>query len=155
MTSRFSTSQQVQAPVDRVWELVVDPQIQEELTRRTGAVEARCRMGEAVGGRLRLEIDVVDGRVAGVPHRSTLEMDWDVEQRLCRWSRRDHNFGERVRASGTTRLVAEEGGCRVDEQGEVEVSIPVLGRKIERKVVQKMEAAAPIRARFWEEEATR
>ena len=107
----------------------------------------------ALGDRLRTVVTTAEPAMQGATvHRATLEATWDLRTRSCRWVRQDHTFGDRVRAEGTTAVEPrDDGTCTVVERGKIDVRIPVMGKKIARKVVASMEELAPRKAAFWEQ----
>ena len=151
MAKTYRTDERVPAPAADVLRLLVDAGEQEALLRHLGTPEVRCDVGEEIGGRVRVTVDTTEPAMMGAgSHRATLEMDWDLEARSCTWVRRDHTFGERVKARGTTRVEADgDSACRVIEEGEIDVSIPVVGRRISKAVIGRIVDQAPRKAAWW------
>ncbi len=151
MAVTFRTEQRVAGPADEVLRLMVERETHEALLRELGSVvESYSEEGD--GDRVRVEVTTADPALKGAgTHRATLESVWDLPSRSCRWSRKDHTFGDRVRATGRTAVEPiDDGTCRVVETGEIDVQAPVIGKKIARTVASKMEDLAPRKAAFWE-----
>jgi len=152
MALDFHTEQRVRGSADEVLALMVDQETHEALLRHLGStIEEYAR--EEDGDRLRTVVTTAEPAMQGATvHRATLEATWDLRTRSCRWVRQDHTFGDRVRAEGTTAVEPrDDGTCTVVERGKIDVRIPVMGKKIARKVVASMEELAPRKAAFWEQ----
>jgi hypothetical protein len=151
MAYHFRTEVSVGASADRALTLMIDPRGQEELLRSLGTPEVQAETTRPREGVARVVIHTAEPAMKGAgTHRARLEMEWDLGARTCRWVRHDLSFGERVQASGTTRVVEDGEGCRVIDEGDIEVKVPVIGRAIARKVVAIMEELAPRKAAWWE-----
>jgi hypothetical protein len=151
MAHHFRTEQTVRASAARTLALMIDPRGQEDLLRSLGTPEVQAEISHPRDGVAHVVIHTAEPAMKGAgTHRATLEMDWELATRVCRWVRHDHTFGERVLASGTTRIVEDGEACRVIDEGEIEVKVPVIGRAIARKVVSLMEEMAPRKATWWE-----
>jgi hypothetical protein len=150
MAHRFHTDQRVRASAERTLELMIDPRGQEQLLRSLGTPEVEAELTYPRDGVAHVVIHTAEPAMKGAgTHRATLEMDWELATRTCRWVRHDHSFGERVQASGVTRIVEEGEHCRVVDEGSIEVKVPVIGRAIAKKVVSLMEEMAPRKAAWW------
>ncbi len=152
MGATFRSANPVGVPATEVVQRMVDPGEQDAIARRFGATDVRCTCEERGDGRLFIELYTEEpSRQGRGSERCTIEMDWDLGSRTCRWIRRDHNHGDRVRVAGTLR-VEMEGPDRsvIREQGEIEIGYPILGRRIARKVAKAMERRAPEKAAYWE-----
>ncbi len=150
MAHRFHTDERIDASAERTMALMIDPRGQEELLRSLGTPEVRAELSHPREGVAHVVIHTAEPAMKGAgTHRATLEMDWELATRTCRWVRHDHSFGERVQASGVTRIVEEGEHCRVVDEGSIEVKVPVIGRAIAKKVVSLMEEMAPRKAAWW------
>lgn len=152
MALSYRTEQRVAGSADLVLGLMVDQQTHEELLGSMGT-KVESYSAHKDGDRLHTVVTTAEPAMQGATtHRSTLEATWDLPARTCTWSRRDHTFGDRVRAEGRTVVEPRpDGTCTVVETGEIDVRVPVIGKKIMRKVVDGMKEAAPRKAAFWEQ----
>ncbi|MDP7114328.1 MAG: hypothetical protein QGH45_20325 [Myxococcota bacterium] len=152
MGASFSSASPIGAAAGEVVRRMVDPGEQDAIARRFGATDVRCSREERGGDRLLIELYTEEpSRKGRGTERCTIEMEWDISSRTCRWIRRDHNHGDRVRVAGTLRVEMDgEGRSVIREQGEVEIGYPILGRRLARKVAGALERRAPEKAAYWE-----
>ncbi len=73
---------------------------------------------------------------------TTTMVTWDRKQRTSRWVYSGPH-DKRVRVWGGTTITAEGDGCRVRTRLEVEIKIPLVGRKIEDLVIRGTEQHWP------------
>ncbi len=152
MGASFRSSTRVDAPAEEIVRRMVDPGEQDAISRRFGASDVRCSREDRGPDRLHIELYTEEpARQGGGVDRCTIEMDWDLRSRTCRWVRKDHNHGDRVRVAGTLRVeMADDGASVIREQGEIAIGFPILGKRIARKVARAMERRAPEKAAYWE-----
>ncbi len=152
MARSYRTEQRIEGAADEVVRLMIDRETHDALLHSLGTTVEDYRE-ERDGDVVRTVVTTAEKAMQGATtHRATLETTWDLPARRCTWTRRDHTFGDRVRAEGRT--VVEPRGddaCAVIETGEIEVEVPLMGKRIERKVVEQMEQLAPRKAAFWTE----
>ena len=66
-----------------------------------------------------------------------------------RWTREFLDRGRMVSAEGTVHIeVLGKETCRRVEEGEISIRIPLLGRKLERKVIAHLEETHPEKTAF-------
>jgi hypothetical protein len=63
----------------------------------------------------------------------------DPARSILRWSVEVPAFGKRMTVAGMTRVEPDAGGCRRTIEGEVTVSVPLVGGKIERFVADDVQ----------------
>lgn len=66
---------------------------------------------------------------------TTTVVEWDCKQRSSSWVYSGPH-DKRVRVWGGTTITAEGDGCRIRTRLEVEIKIPLIGRKIEDLVIR-------------------
>lgn len=152
MTVTFRMSSRIGATADAVMHKMMECAEQEALSKRFGASAVQCKRVEDTERSVRIELTSEDpARKGGGTHRSTLHMAWDPTSHVCRWRREDHTHGDRVRTGGTMRLIDQlDGSCSVEEEGEIEIKLPILGKKIARKIAAALQKRQPEKCRWWE-----
>ncbi len=148
----FRSSSRVEVSAADLVRRMVDPEEQDAIARKFGATDVRCTCEDTGTDRLRVELYTEEpARQGGGVDRCTIEMDWDLRSRTCRWIRRDHTHGDRVRVAGTLRVEMAGGDTSViRETGEIAIGYPILGKRIAKKVAAAMERRAPEKASYWE-----
>lgn len=148
----FRSSSRVGVPAAVLVRRMVDPEEQDAVARKFGATDVRCTSEDAGPERLRIALYTEEpSRQGGGVDRCTIEMDWDLKSRTCRWVRRDHTHGDRVRVAGTLRVeMAGDQHSVIRETGEIAIGYPILGRRLAKKVASAMERRAPEKASYWE-----
>ncbi len=152
MTAKFERELRLDVPAERLLQLIIDPEFQQQQALDLGALEARCQRADLADGTVELVLHEKSSPKWGQSHRTTLTSRWDLSQLCSRWQRVVHGQEQRSRAEGSSRIIADDGeSCRLVMQGEVEVRVPVLGRKVERKVVEEIEAGREREQRYLEQ----
>jgi hypothetical protein len=151
MAKTYSFTDRFDADRDRVQELMTDPALREqEAVEIARALEAHCEVEEPREGLKRLVVHQKEyGRgMDGKKDESriedvTLTIDWDTDDYACTWTWSMASQKDRVRVNGSTKLLDDGGGCKVLEEGRVEVKVPMIGKMIEGKVVEGISRARP------------
>jgi len=153
MTARFRMTSTIDGTAEALMRKMMECAEQESLSRRFGATAVQCTQVEDSAQAVRIDLYAEEpARKGGGTHRSTLHMAWDPTSHVCRWWRQDHTHGDRVRTEGTMRLVDRAAGiCAVEEEGEIEIKLPILGKKIARKLAAALERRQPEKCRWWSE----
>jgi hypothetical protein len=76
------------------------------------------------------------------------EQTTDSSRHLSQWQVKVDGAGDKIKAHGTFCLRPAPGGCLRIIEGEVKVSIPLIGGKIEREVVNKLKSSYEKSAAF-------
>ena len=152
MTVTFRMTSRIGAPAEAVMRKMMECAEQEALSRQFGAAMVQCKRLEETERSVCIELYAEEpARKGAGTHRSTIHMAWDPATHVCRWRREDHTHGDRVRTEGIMRLVDQPGGCcAVDEEGEIEIKLPILGNKIAKKVAAALQKRQPEKCRWWE-----
>ncbi len=125
--------------------------------RHFGALEVHVRREDGPSG----PVFVVDKTEPGRgptgkkdpsrPEASTLTQRWDLAARSCTWELVNHKHRDRVKVHGTTTIEPDGEGARVVERGTIEIDVPFVGKKLEKKFCASIERKAPkFREFLWE-----
>ena len=123
------------------------------MERHLGSTVARCTRTDLDEHTVLIELysERPERKGSGV-NRGTIHMRFDLRRLECRWHREDHGHGDRVRTRGVMRLIPDgEGACAMVDEGEIEIRVPLLGRKLARKFAAAVERNQPVKARWWED----
>jgi len=123
--------------------ILTDPALLDRQHRLQGATAVDTH-SRREGAELILEVGLQEPRrtLRGVnrnrsdPARTVYR--WNLEQQTCVWRYRG-TWGERVRIEGSIRVLPADGGCRVDTDIRVEVSVPVIGSMIEKRIANEIQ----------------
>lgn len=144
---RFRREFELPAAADTVFELMKDPDFQ----RRKALSDPKCIgvevTSDARGGEVVIELRREAKPMWGDdPNTSTLTMTWPAsvaagQTRRGQWVHRQHGQEKRSASEGTVELqpLGSER-CKLVMEGFVEIRVPLLGRRIEKKVAKVMES---------------
>jgi hypothetical protein len=151
MAISFRMSNRIDADVDTVLQLMTTPSEQEAISAEYGATTSRCTRTDVSERRVKIDMyEEEPNRKQGGVLRSTIHMDFDLDARTCTWNREDHEYGKLVRTEGKMTLrPAGEGACTMDESGEIDIKIPILGKKMARKIASALERKHPSKCQWW------
>lgn len=152
----FELISEYHVPAKRLFDLVSAPAFQEAIAFRFGAFEASVTALEKKGDMIHMKIERADpgrdfagGLVRGKEERSIIIHDWNRKSLTSRWSRHYLNRGQLVTVEGTVCVEAKgEEACRLVERGIVDIKVPLLGRKLERKIIEALKEMQPKRVDF-------
>ena len=140
----------------RLFDMVRKPAFQEAMALRFGAIEANATIVERSGNIEQMRIERSDPRRdllgAFMPSRtesSVVLHDWNLDRLESRWSRHLLDRGKTVSVDGTVQVeVMGKDACRLVEAGQVTIRIPIIGRKLENKVIAELKKMLPARVDF-------
>ncbi|MDX9720299.1 MAG: DUF2505 family protein [Myxococcota bacterium] len=149
--ANFRCEGRIALSAEQVYSLMVSPDMQERVAKQFKAISAKAKVEERPKGPLlTLEVEEPARKGSGT-EKSTMRFDWDRAARACTWTREDHQHRDRVKVRGSLRLQAEkETVSRIIEEGEIEISIPLIGRVLAPKIAASIERKRPAVYAFWE-----
>ncbi len=141
MARSFSTSSQFDVSARVLFELYGDTTFQEDKAVHMGALSATATRREREDGRVEMTIEMLRPKHGGGgEERATMTMVLDPRTFGSTWKQVVHGYEERARVEGTSTVRAEgEQRCSLTIDGTIEIRIPLLGRMIERKIVDAIE----------------
>ncbi|EDM75017.1 hypothetical protein PPSIR1_16990 [Plesiocystis pacifica SIR-1] len=143
MATGFHTCARYDHPVAALVELLGDPRYHEALVESGGARRrAHARRLDPAAHLLRVVVDVWEPALhGGGESRRTMSFELDRGTLRAAWSQRIHGFERRVRAEGTTELIAlSPTACELHTRGRIELNIPMIGATLERRLRSQLEA---------------
>ena len=141
---RFTIEQELAAPLERVEAALVDPDYLERLSTlpklgRPTLVDRR-EDGDLVHQSIRFrfvgDLNAAVRRVVD-PERLTWVEESTLDRRthVTTWHIVPDHYERLLRASGTFRLTPQDEGTRRTAEGDLTVSVPLVGGKVERAIV--------------------
>lgn len=151
MAVKFVMSEPVAVAADRLMQQMILPEEHETLSKELGSTVATAtRTDEGRLTKIELYVEEPERRGGGTS-KATILMDFNRESGECHWIRKDHTHGDRVKTSGVMRIVSVgDAACEVQEEGEIDVAYPIVGKKIAKKIAAAMERNQAKKFRFWE-----
>ena len=147
---RFELHHRFHCTSDQMWDIVMDPAYQAEVDRVANITRTILEEKAGMDGPFR-RIRVVSGtklpvavqRVFGSETLEyTQEQRWKDRDRSMKWRVLLDRAADRVRCDGDYRLSARAGGeCERRVTGEVIVNVPVVGSRIEGRIVEQLKAS--------------
>lgn len=134
----------------KCWELLGTDEVQAEITRTARITTEPIENQQTPRGHTRRYRVVPDeklppmaARALGAPRFTYVQTDIiDDLDRLVTWSIRPDKMGDRIQASGRISLVdTPQGGCQRKFHSKICVAIPVIGRKIEKLVIDNLSSS--------------
>ncbi len=146
---KFELRHSYPAPAKIVWEqLFSEPyeqavravsQIEREVLEDTVKGGARVRRMRIHSGR---ELPAIAQKIVGSSRLSyEMEERYDPSRPYITWSAFAPSLGEKARCMGSYEFIDRPGGCERLVKGDVTVSIPLVGGKIESVIVEEFKGA--------------
>lgn len=144
----FMVTDEFDCSPDRLWEIMesseeFERRLEEATEMRREIVEEDRRGDEVWSRRVRCvslrEIPAMMQKALGIE-----QFEYDLEQRVDRredlveWTLETPFMTDRVDARGTTSVEETDEGCRRTVQGRVDIQLPMVGAKMETKLVEKL-----------------
>jgi hypothetical protein len=153
VTARFELRQVYEHPAQAVFELLNDPPFLERKARDFGATDARASRTTAADGTVIVTIDTWEP--AHFPpgskgtSRRTMTLETDLVARRSRWVQIVHGMEDRSSAEGSSEVVElGPSRCALITRGAIEIRVPIMGKVIEKKIVQGVENNADNERRY-------
>ncbi len=133
---------------DLVMEVLCSPEFQKANFLKQGNPSAEVKEvsrndNEAV---IKAEVEEYAKGVTGVDKSRTEKTvtvyKWDLKNRKAEWDY-DSPHGDRVKVTGSIDIQPTDNGCSVTEKFNVTVKIPLVGGKVEKKVIEEVEKYYP------------
>ena len=151
MAVKFRMSEAVAVAAETLLDQMCLPEEHEALSKELGSTVATAERTDD-GDHVFIELYVEEPERKGSgTSKATIYMDFDLTAQECHWVRKDHTHGDRVKTTGIMFVEpVDDNACVVREEGEIEVSYPIIGKKIAKKVAAAMERNQAKKCRFWE-----
>ncbi len=155
---RFSMTHHFKCAPDDLWDVFAEPEFDRRLREETGVerelLEAKYEDGvqfERIRSVSNRELPAVMKTALGIERFEFEQQNrLDRSENILNWTVSTPFLSDRVDAGGTTRVEATDTGCTRIIDGQVDIRLPLVGRKMERKLLgnirESYEKAARIAA---------
>ncbi len=140
MARNWEFNETIPYTAQKVFETVTDPKFIEEWTWVLGGENPNCTVVEKTEHRLLTKLVYEEPLPMGIGViKATMTTEWDVAQRFSTWIRKSEGVGARARVEGTTKIIEnDDESCQFLEKGVFDIPIPVIGRKLEKNLVEHL-----------------
>lgn len=144
---RFSNRYPIQHSAEQVWALISDPYFSKESYELANAdydilsesIQGQKRLIQA-RIRFRAPLPAIAKKLLGREHLSYIQnLELDPQQKKGSWTIKVEGAGSKVQANGHYQILPSGEHSFREFAGEVRVSIPFVGGKIEKEIAKKLE----------------
>ena len=144
MAKTWSLRDRIGYPAEKVLELMLDTDFMERWTKVQGGIDPRATLSDAGPDRKQMKLRLTEKAGAIGTFRATLTFLWDLKAFSMDWSREAEGLGSKAKVGGITRIIKDgDSSCFLEENGKVDVNIPLMGKKIEEGVVKHQSKGRP------------
>jgi len=135
-------------PPDEVLELLIHPDFQVVRMKALGSLEARVEEKSRTDDRLVFDVHTVDYArgITGVDRSKTENnktvYEWELKARRATWTYHGES-GTMARVWGGLRIEPHGDGSKLVNEFNVEIKVPLIGGKIEKKVIKEVAKSWP------------
>ncbi len=148
----FSIELPLDASPDALFELYVDPEFQEFKATNTGSTRARASTREESDGSVVLTVETWRPAHWGSGEEEMrYECRFPAGSKRGKWKRVVKGMENRTRVEGDVEIVADGDGGRIITRGEIDIRIPLMGRRIERRIIDGIAEGKDREVRLWRE----
>ena len=137
-TFRFDTSP------DKLLEVLLDPDFQVAREKVQGSVSATVKDLRRTDAEYNYEVHTVDyaKTLTGIDRKktetATCTYEWDLSRMRCVWDWVGPH-GRKARTWGNLRISPAGGGATMDLDFNIDIKVPLVGKKIENLVLKEVE----------------
>ena len=154
MTKRYTTTNKHDAPPEKVMSVFLDAKFLKEREIAQGAVDASVEELERTQNQVVIKLHATEyGRTmtGGLDktkrEQSSTTYHWDTQKMKGDWTYQG-THGDKIKISGVFTITpTAQGGSMVTSDFQVEVGIPLIGKRIEKMIIKEIEKSNPISAR--------
>lgn len=148
----FSIELDLDASPDALLELYVDPKFQEFKATQTGSTRAKAsKRQESDGSQLLIVETWRPAHWGSGEEEMRYECRFPAGSKKGTWKRIVKGMESRARVEGTVEIVARGGGSTIITRGEIDIRVPLMGRRIERRIVDGIAEGKQRELRLWRE----
>lgn len=143
----FRISHRFPCTPQQYWDLLRQPDFEKEAQDRS-QVDITVLLREEKNGRIKERFRIVSRRdlpqvaqkVTGVQRLAyEQELDGSLTDYSSNWKIQPLFLTDKVKCSGTTRIQAVAGGCERLIEGDIRVSIPIVGGQVEKHIISEIQ----------------
>ena len=143
MTS-YEVSVRIPAPAEKVFPFLITPEYAEWEALNEGAVSAKARIDKQDADKIVLVIDRADhsrgakGKITSKTERNVVTQKWPGMELL-------------VDIKGSMWVEAQGGACVICEKGSAHIKVPLIGRIVEKGIVDDIRKNFLLKNKFFQE----
>ncbi len=144
MAQSKATTFRFDASPDALLEVLLDPDFQVAREKVQGSVDATVRDIRRTDSEYVYEVQTTDyaKTLTGIDKRKTetanCTYEWDLSRMRCLWSWIGPH-GKKARTWGNLRISPAGGGSTMELDFNIDIKVPLVGRKIEKIVLREVE----------------
>ena len=156
MTS-YEISVRIPAPAEKVFPFLITPEYAEWEALNEGAVSAKARIEKQDTDKIVLVIDRTDhsrgakGKITSKTERNVVTQKWDLAAMRNSWSVRVPGMELLVDIKGSMWVEAQGGACVICEKGSAHIKVPLIGRIVEKGIVDDIRKNFLLKNKFFQE----
>jgi hypothetical protein len=158
MTKKYTTKHKHDASPEEVLGVFLSPRFLREREVAQGAVDAEIEELESTQDHVVLKLHATEygrtmtgGLDKSKREKSSTTYHWDIKKMKGEWTYQG-THGDKIKVSGVFTITpTDQGGSMVTSDFQVDVGIPLLGKKIEKMIIKEIEKSTPISARVLRE----
>lgn len=137
------------ASADVVFAKMLDAKFMEEWTVVQQGINPRATVVENTETRAVMKVDLEEPIPALGTIKAHMTFNWDPKTKVCTWARVGEGIGSKSKVSGKTEIVAKGAdSCEFIETTNIEISVPLVGKKLESQVIEYMQKGYPSKMAF-------
>ncbi len=141
MAQRIEFKDEINFSVDAIMEKLLDPRFNEEWGVLQNAIDPKATMVEKTEDRAVMKLDLQEP-IPGVGTISAqMTFNWDLQNHKNTWTRTAEGLGAKSNVYGSTTIIPQgDDKCLFVDEINIDVGIPLIGKKIEKGVIKHMQA---------------
>lgn len=152
----FSIELRLDASPDALLDLYMDPDFQEFKATNTGSNRAKASKREEPDGSLVLIVETWRPAHWGSgEEQMRYECRFPAGTKKGTWKRIVKGMENRTRVEGTVDIIADGDGGKIITRGDIDIRVPLMGRRIERRIVDGIAEGKNRELRLWREGLTK
>jgi len=140
MATKIEFKDRLAFSADVVMEKMLDMDFIEKWSVVQAAINPKATLKDNNGERALIHIDLEEPIPAFGNIKAQMNFEWDIKKRFCTWKRTADGVGGKSKVSGTTEIIADgDNACTFIDVINVEIKMPVIGKKIEKGVLKHID----------------
>ncbi len=139
MAQTIEFKDELNIPASTVMEGMLNEKLVEEWTVVQKGISPKATLAEKSDSKAVMKVDL-DEPIPGIGTiKAHMTFNWDLDRRLCTWTRDADGMAAKSKVSGTTEIVSTgDATCTFIDKINIDISIPLMGKKLEKMVLGYM-----------------
>jgi len=141
MAQKVELKDRIPFPADVVMNKMMDTEFVERWSVVQEAIAPKATMVEKTDNVARINVKMEEPIPTLGNIQAQIDFTWDIKNRKCPWVRTAEGMGAKSNVSGYSELIPDgDDACTFVDVINIEVKIPVVGKKMEKMVAKHMKA---------------